>query len=222
MAHACWWRAYAIPERTHMPACRASRGILGVMTVQDPSEQWWVCCWGHVFSHPPVGEGEEISCPGPDEASGVCGTFFIYEPYESEQDARAAFNDDPPNPGACAGLLGRDRQDSRPATQDFRSARRITCRCPRSDLPTSVCAVERVVRPSDCGGTRPGAVCVEEVRIVDPGGRDCSGHGVRCGCRSDHRVRQGSQFVNIHRPRAEALLWALGTPLCTGRLRPGW
>jgi hypothetical protein len=62
------------------------------MTVPEPADQWWVCCWGHVFRHPPVGEGEEIACPGPDEAD-VCGTYFIFEPFATEQDALDALVD---------------------------------------------------------------------------------------------------------------------------------
>ena len=60
------------------------------MTADEPKVQWWLCCWGHVFPHPLVGEAEEISCPSPDGESGVCGTFFIYAPFDTEEAARAA------------------------------------------------------------------------------------------------------------------------------------
>jgi hypothetical protein len=62
------------------------------MTAPELADQWWVCCWGHVFRHLPVGEGEEIACPGPDEA-GVCGTSFIFETFTTEQDALDALTD---------------------------------------------------------------------------------------------------------------------------------
>jgi hypothetical protein len=58
----------------------------GAMTAPEPADQWWVCCRGHVFRHRPVGEAEEIACPGVDEA-GVCGTSFIFEPFATEQAA---------------------------------------------------------------------------------------------------------------------------------------
>lgn len=54
---------------------------------------WWVCCWGHVFRHPPVAEGGEITCPAYDEAAGVCGTSFIFEPFLTEREALEALTD---------------------------------------------------------------------------------------------------------------------------------
>lgn len=62
------------------------------MSPSEPADVWWVCCWGHVFAHPLIGAGEQITCPGPDEA-GVCGTSFIFEPFSTEQEAQQALND---------------------------------------------------------------------------------------------------------------------------------
>lgn len=59
------------------------------MTAKRPVEQWWLCCWGHIFPHPPVAEGDELACPFPDGDEGVCGTSFIYAPFDTEQAARA-------------------------------------------------------------------------------------------------------------------------------------
>lgn len=49
---------------------------------------WWRCVWEHVFAAPPVPEGGELQCPMPDE-DGVCGTFFIYMPYATKEEAEA-------------------------------------------------------------------------------------------------------------------------------------
>ena len=53
---------------------------------------WWVCCWGHVFPHPPVRDGEEVTCPEQDVAE-LCGTSFIFEPFPTEREALEALND---------------------------------------------------------------------------------------------------------------------------------
>lgn len=69
------------------------------MSTERPREQWWLCCWGHVFAHPPVPEGEELSCPVPDDGD-ACGTTCIYAPFDTEQAARADLdNSAPRRPG---------------------------------------------------------------------------------------------------------------------------
>jgi hypothetical protein len=48
---------------------------------------WWRCCWGHVFTAPPVADGDEMTCPGEDDG-GSCGTSFIFMPFLSAESAR--------------------------------------------------------------------------------------------------------------------------------------
>lgn len=59
------------------------------MTAEQPTEQWWLCCWGHIFSHAPVADSDQLSCPCPDGDEGPCGTSFIYAPFDTAQAARA-------------------------------------------------------------------------------------------------------------------------------------
>lgn len=60
----------ATEEHPQLPlAGRRLRRDPGAMTAPEPADLWWVCCSGHVFRHPAVGEGEEIACPGLDEAA---------------------------------------------------------------------------------------------------------------------------------------------------------
>ena len=59
------------------------------MTADQAPVQWWLCCWGHIFSHPPVAEGDHLSCPWPDGDDGLCATTFVYVPFDTEQAARA-------------------------------------------------------------------------------------------------------------------------------------
>ena len=49
---------------------------------------WWRCVWEHVFAAPPVPEGGELRCPMPDD-DGVYGTFFLYRPYATKEEAEA-------------------------------------------------------------------------------------------------------------------------------------
>lgn len=58
------------------------------MSAEQPGVQWWLCCWGHIFPNPPVAEGDELSCPWVDDGE-VCGTVFIYAPFDTERAARA-------------------------------------------------------------------------------------------------------------------------------------
>jgi len=48
---------------------------------------WWRCVWDHVFSAPPVAEGDDLACPAFDDG-GPCATSFIYMPFASEDEAR--------------------------------------------------------------------------------------------------------------------------------------
>jgi hypothetical protein len=53
---------------------------------------WWRCYNDHVFAAPPVDAGNEMSCPvliseGVEEGQ-VCGTYFIYSAFQSEEAAR--------------------------------------------------------------------------------------------------------------------------------------
>jgi hypothetical protein len=60
---------------------------VGVGSVGGMEMLWWRCCWGHVFTAPPVAAGEAMSCPVED-GEGPCGTFFLYMPFASAEMAR--------------------------------------------------------------------------------------------------------------------------------------
>jgi hypothetical protein len=58
-----------------------------VATTGDAQHRWWLCCWGHVFEHDPVAEGDELQCPAFFDDEEPCGTYFVFEPFASRQEA---------------------------------------------------------------------------------------------------------------------------------------
>ena len=57
------------------------------MTTGDAQHRWWSCCWGHVFEHDPVAEDDELRCPAFFDDEEPCGTYFVFEPFVSRQEA---------------------------------------------------------------------------------------------------------------------------------------
>jgi hypothetical protein len=53
----------------------------------DGRRLWWCCVWGHVFAAPVPPEGGDLACPGDD--GGPCGTYFLYQPFPTQEEARA-------------------------------------------------------------------------------------------------------------------------------------
>jgi hypothetical protein len=71
--------------------------FLFVMT-GDAQHRWWLCCWGHVFEHDPVAEDDELQCPTSFDDGGPCGTYFVFEPFASRQEALDASKPGSPQP----------------------------------------------------------------------------------------------------------------------------
>jgi hypothetical protein len=69
-----------------------------VVTTGDAQHRWWLCCWGHVFEHDPVAEGDELQCPASFDDEGPCGTYFVFEPFASRQEAADALKPGSPQP----------------------------------------------------------------------------------------------------------------------------
>lgn len=55
----------------------------------DVSDLTWACIHGHVFSAPLPPAGAIVRCPEAS-ADGACLTSFVYEPFDTEQEAYAA------------------------------------------------------------------------------------------------------------------------------------
>jgi hypothetical protein len=72
--------------------------MLLFVTTGDAQHRWWLCCWGHVFEHGPVVEGDELQCPAIFDDEGPCGTSFVFEPFASRQAAVDAFMSGSPQP----------------------------------------------------------------------------------------------------------------------------
>jgi hypothetical protein len=67
--------------------------MLLLVTTGDAQHRWWSCCWGHIFEHGPVAEGDELVCPAFFDDEEPCGTSFVFEPFASRQEALDAFSD---------------------------------------------------------------------------------------------------------------------------------
>ena len=67
-------------------------------TTGDAQHRWWLCCWGHVFEHDPVAEGDELRCPAFFDDEEPCGTYFVFEPFASRQEAVNALKSGSPRP----------------------------------------------------------------------------------------------------------------------------
>ena len=83
--------------------CRAANGthsidILLLVTTGDAQHRWWLCCWGHIFEHDPIAEGDELQCPAFFHEDEPCGTSFVFEPFASRQEALDAFKLSSPRP----------------------------------------------------------------------------------------------------------------------------
>ncbi len=59
------------------------------MNASQTEARWWMCCWGHIFEHDPVQDGEELSCPDSD-GDVPCDTTLIYAPFRSHAEAEDA------------------------------------------------------------------------------------------------------------------------------------
>lgn len=57
------------------------------MTTGDAQHRWWSCCWGHIFEHDPIAEDDELRCPAFFDDEEPCGTYFVFEPFASRQEA---------------------------------------------------------------------------------------------------------------------------------------
>jgi hypothetical protein len=64
----------------------------------DAQHRWWSCCWGHIFEHGPVAEGDALQCPAFFDNEEPCGTSFVFEPFASRQEALDAFKPGSPRP----------------------------------------------------------------------------------------------------------------------------
>ena len=78
-------------DTTHHSECR-------VVTTGDAQHRWWSCCWGHVFEHDPVAEDDELRCPAFVDDEEPCGTYFVFEPFASRQEAVDALKSGSPRP----------------------------------------------------------------------------------------------------------------------------
>ena len=59
------------------------------MNATSTERRWWLCCWGHIFQHDPVPDGEELRCPEFDYV-GVCDTTLPYAPFRTRAEAEEA------------------------------------------------------------------------------------------------------------------------------------
>jgi hypothetical protein len=62
--------------------------MLLLVTTGDAQHRWWLCCWGHVFEHDPVPEGDQLQCPAFFDDDERCGTFFFLPRRERLEDNR--------------------------------------------------------------------------------------------------------------------------------------
>jgi hypothetical protein len=72
--------------------------MLSLVTTGDAQHRWWSCCWGHIFEHGPVAEGDELACPAFFDEVEPCGASFVFEPFASRQEALDAFKPGSPQP----------------------------------------------------------------------------------------------------------------------------
>jgi hypothetical protein len=72
--------------------------MLLFVSTGDAQHRWWSCCWGHIFEHDPVAEGNELQCPAFFDDEGPCGTYFVFEPFASRQEAVDALKPGSPKP----------------------------------------------------------------------------------------------------------------------------
>lgn len=69
-----------------------------VVITGDAQHRWWSCCWGHIFEHDPVAEDDELRCPAFFDDEEPCGTYFVFEPFASRQEAVDALKPGSPRP----------------------------------------------------------------------------------------------------------------------------
>jgi hypothetical protein len=72
--------------------------MLLLVATGDAQHRWWSCCWGHIFEHGPVAEGDALQCPAVFDDEEPCGTSFVFEPFASRQEALDAFKPGSPRP----------------------------------------------------------------------------------------------------------------------------